>query len=230
MNLESINNNELILLTIDDRDPVSLNKFWIINNEKKEIVYPIDEINNLKFYYESENILRCFEIESLRYLKTYNILNHPITMKPIPNQVFDDIEIINIDKNNLPINMLALDVFQGLINSSVFIDYKLFLSLDKEELLKVHYELKDFWLQNFNQEERTNISQDNIILDKSNRDINNMEYEDIQRYILNQMLLLVNQDIYQYKNMITYIILGSLQVVIHEIRDDYFNFDFSFLH
>ena len=230
MNLESINNNELILLTIDDRDPVSLNKFWIMNNEKKEIVYPIDEINNLKFYYESKNILRCFEIESLRYLKTYNILNHPITMKPIPNQVFDDIEIINIDKNNLPINMLALDVFQGLINSSVFIDYKLFLSLDKEELLKVHYELKDFWLHNFNQEERTNISQDNIILDKSNRDINNMEYEDIQRYILNQMLLLVNQDIYQYKNMITYIILGSLLVVIHEIRDNYFNFDFSFLH
>ena len=55
-----------------------------------------------------------------------------------------------------------------------------------------------------------------------------MEFIDIQRYILNQILLLLNQDNYQYKNMITYIILGGLSVVIHEIRDDYYNFDFSF--
>lgn len=228
MNTEIKNKNELLLESIDDRDPISLNKFWIINNNKKEIIYPLENINNLIFYYESDNILRCFEIESLRYLKTFNIFNHPITRKPIPLDIFDNINIITIDNSNIDIDLLALDAFQGLINSSVFIDYRLFLTLDKTELLKLYYELKDFWIKNFNEEERIIISQNNNILSKTNNNLINMEFIDIQRYILNQIILLLNQDNYQYKNMITYIILGGLSVVIHEIRDDYYNFDFSF--
>lgn len=228
MNFQNKNNNELLLESIDDRDPISLNKFWIINNNNKEIVYPLDNINNLIFYYESENMLRCFEIESLRYLKTFNIFNHPITRNPIPLEIFENINIIDINKNELSIDMLALDVFQGLINSSVFIDYKLYLTLDKNELLKVYYELKDFWIHNFSNEERNIISQNNNILEKNNNILQNMEFIDIQRYILNQMDLLINQDNLQYKNMITYIIVGALSTVIYEIRDDYYNFDFSF--
>lgn len=228
MNILIKNKNELLLESIDDRDPISLNKFWVINNNNKEIVYPLNDINNLIFYYESENILRCFEIESLRYLKTFNIFNHPITRNPIPLEIFENINIINIDKNELAIDMLALDVFQGLINSSIFIDYKLFLTLDKNELVKIYYELKDFWIHNFSQDERNIISQNNNILSKNYNVLKNMEFIDIQRYILNQMDLLINQDNYQYKNMITYIIVGALSSVIHEIRDDYYNFDFSF--
>lgn len=46
---------EKLLECIDDRDPISLSIFWKIKNNKKLIVYPENDFNQLVFYYDNKN-------------------------------------------------------------------------------------------------------------------------------------------------------------------------------
>jgi hypothetical protein len=88
--LDSLNIQELYLLScIDDKDPVSLNNFWIIENNIKKIVH--ENIRNIIFYYDSNNLIRGFEKETLEYLKGYGISKHPVTQEIIPDEVFNKI-------------------------------------------------------------------------------------------------------------------------------------------
>ena len=211
---------ELLNETCDNKDPISQADIWIIENGERKIVYPSSDYDKIKFYYESETILRCFEIESLRFLKTYKINKHPISSKIIPAFIFDDIEIFN--DNHIPINLLCSDVFNIFNDMFIFIDHQLFLSLSKEDLLKFFSEFKSFWINNLSNIIRNEIS--TTVLNSST--LHNCDLIDIQRYLLNQIKFLLEYQ-GEYKFMITNIIIASLAIVIPEVRTEYYDYDFN---
>jgi hypothetical protein len=63
--------------SIDDKDPITLKVFWIIENNKKKVMYK--DTNNLVLYKDSYGFIRCLEKESLEYLKAYKINKHPVS-------------------------------------------------------------------------------------------------------------------------------------------------------
>ena len=145
---------------IDDRDPISMTIFWTENNGMRTIVYPKENIKDLIFYKDKNDRIMCLEKESLIYLKSYNITNHPVTMEPFPENIFDNIKVIDMDKvvEYKSLKEIALDVFQYFSNISIFIDYNWFLQLNQNQLIKFNYEVRDFWLQNFTPEQRSSVS------------------------------------------------------------------------
>jgi hypothetical protein len=213
----------------DDRDPISMNLFWEEVNGNKKIVYPVDNFENLVIYKDSKNLIRCFEIESLKYLKSYNLNTHPISQEIIPLIIFDKIEILDIStiQSDKTIENIALDVFQYFSKISIFINYESFLQLDKSQLFKFNYELKDFWLQNFSNKQRNEISKDTILA-KNQTNMEEDNLENIQRYLLSQLKVLLSCEKEEYKYMINYIIVGALSIVIPEIKEMYPDFSFSF--
>lgn len=221
-----MSNTKKLLVCIDDRDPISMNIFWTESENKRTIIYPKKNIKNLVFYTDSKSKVRCFEKESLQYLKTYKIFNHPVTGEMIPMNLFDNIEIICID-NEKTNEEYALDVFQYFSKISIFIDHHWFLNLNKVQLIKFHYEMKDFWLQNFSEDQKKDINTNPILA----KDANELERDDIntiQLYLLNQMKMMLSCEKDEYKYMINYIIVGALGLVIPDIKDLYPDFAFAF--
>jgi hypothetical protein len=221
--------SKLILECNEDRDIISMNLFWIEINGKRKNVYPLDKLDNIIFYIDSKNIIRGFEKETIKYMKTYNLINHPISNEPIPLYVLSQVNIIDIKEIQATktLENIALDVFQYFSKISIFIDYNLFLDLDKTQLIKFNYELKDFWLQNFSDEQRNKINNSEILM-KTEHNLKDDSLEDIQRYLLSQMEILLKCDIEEYKYMINYILVGALGIVIHQIKEMYPDFIFSF--
>jgi hypothetical protein len=213
----------------DDRDPISMNLFWEEKNGIKKVVYPCKDFNNLIIYRDSKNLIRCFEIESLKYLKTYNLNTHPFSLEEIPSLILDKIEILDISKieKDKTIENLALDIFQYFSKISIFINYESFLHLDKSALFKFNYELRDFWLQNFSTKQRTEISKDTL-LPKDQTSMQEDSLENIQKYLLDQLKVLLSCEKEEYKYMINYIIVGALGIVIPEIKEMYPDFSFCF--
>jgi hypothetical protein len=213
----------------DDRDPISMNLFWEEENGVKKVVYPSNDFNKLIMYRDSKKLIRCFEIESLKYLKTYNITTHPVSCEEIPFEIFDKIEILDISKiqNDKTIENFALDIFQYFSKISIFINYESFLQLDKSALFKFNYELRDFWLQNFSKIQRDEISID-MLLFKDQINMEEDSLENIQKYLLGQLKVLLSCEKEEYKYMINYIIVGALGIVIPEIKEMYPDFSFSF--
>jgi phage pi2 protein 07 len=72
---DKIDINKLYLEnTIDNKDPISLNDLWIEENGKRIIVY--NDINNLVFYKDSQNNVRCFEKESIDEIYACHVVEH----------------------------------------------------------------------------------------------------------------------------------------------------------
>jgi hypothetical protein len=213
----------------EDRDPISLNLFWEEENGIKKIIYPNDNFINLIIYKDSKNIVRCLEIESIKYLKAYQLNTHPISQEIIPSIILDKIEkidIIQIQKDKT-IENIALEIFQYFSKISIFINYESFLQLDKSALFKFNYELKDFWQQNFSNKQRKEICEDTLLY----KDQNSMQednLENIQKYLLEQLKMLLSCEKEEYKYMINYIVVGALGIVIPEIKEMYPDFSFSF--
>ena len=203
-----------------------MNLFWEEENGIKKVVYSDENFNNLIMYRDSKNLIRCFEIESLKYMKTYNLNTHPISQENIPSLIFDKIDTIKI-QNDKTIDNLALDIFQYFSKISIFINYESFLQLDKSALFKFNYELRDFWLQNFSTKQRNEISKDTL-LSKDQSNMQEDSLENIQKYLLDQLKVLLSCEKEEYKYMINYIILGALGIVIPEIKEMYPDFNFSF--
>jgi hypothetical protein len=213
----------------DNCDPISMNVFWEEINKTRVIVYPKEMIKDLVFYMDANKHIKCFEKESLKYLKSYNIMNHPVTGDPLPSNIFDNIDMIDLKQisEDKTIEQYALDTFQYFANISIFIDHNLFLQLDKQKLIKFNYEVRDFWLQNFTPEQRTAISNEEIFV-KQEADLTKNTIEDIQLYLLNQMSALLCCEKEEYKYMINYILIGAMGIVIPSIKMMYPDFDLSF--
>jgi hypothetical protein len=212
----------------DDRDPISMSIFWIEENKIKKIIYPETDLKQLVFYTDSKNLVRCFEKESLRYMKTYGLSKHPITLETIPEHIFENLETIHIIQvEDKSIENFALDIFQKFSNISIYLDYEWFLELDKTKLLKFHNELKDFWRENLSQEQKNQIT-DSELFSISTESLINDSLEDIQKYLLNIIKKLLECELESLKFMINYIILGAFCVVVPKIKELYPDFLFDF--
>ena len=218
--------NQLIN-SYDDKDPISMNIFWTEFNNTKTIVYPLEQADQLVFYTDDKNKLRCLEKESILYLKKYNILNHPITMEPFPSIIFDSIKTMKIVEIKESINDIALNVFQIFTNTSVFIDYKLFIELDKCELLTFNTEIKDIWIQNLTSQQRELIS-NKVLFNKPTSELKTYKLEDLQLYFLDNIKTALECNKEELITMIIYIIIGALGIVIPTIKETYSDVSFSF--
>lgn len=219
--------------SIDNRDPVSLEYFFKIENSKKILLY--ENLDDLILYKEVDSrgnkFVRCLKKDTLVYLKNYNILKHPVSQIDIPQEIMDSIQVPEkFDDLELTIKEKSLQVFQLFINISIFIDFNLYLNLSKSELCKLNYELEDFYYKNLSTSQR-------IIIDKSdgkkifklkNDDLENESLEFIQFYILNQIEAVLKCEEEEVKFMANYIILGGLSLVIDEVKECYESFAFNF--
>lgn len=213
--------------SIDERDPISLNRFYSIEGNKKTLVY--QNVSNLVLYHETDKIIRCFEKESLQYIKTYNIIDHPVSQRKIPDEILKLVKEIKLS-TDITLDEKALQVFQLFTGISIFIDYKKFMDLDMKSLLKLNYELKDFYYQNFTDENRMKIDSSN---GKKFFKLNNSEFEEKNIDKIREYLLVEIENVLSYpdddlKFMINYIVLGGLSLVIDEVKEIYDNFNFSF--
>lgn len=243
--------------SIDERDPVSLEYFYKKNIDKDSgiISYKLlyKDISNLTLYEEidGDNIkIRCFEKESLSSLKTYKINEHPVSKIKIPDHIFDKVTKTKVNRDKLSVKERALQVFQIFSNISIFIDYTLFLNLNKNQLLKLNYEIRDFYYQNFSDEDRqlleyeklkeksdesldsSNLNSENrkkfFNLDSSSSEMKSKDIQYIQYYLLDQIELLIDCKIDKLKYMTNYIALAGLSLVIDEVKESYENFLFNF--
>jgi len=212
----------------DERDPVSLNKFYMVDkNNQKTLVY--QNIENLILYSETDTIVRCFEKESLQHLKTYNILLHPVSQKKIPDDILSSLDDIELP-NKTTVAEKALQVFQLFTNISIFIDYKHFLNLSRSKILKLNYELKEFYYQNISIDDRKKIDNND---GKQYFNYNNSYFDDKDNDYIKIYILTNIENILKYKEddlkfMINYVILGGLSLVIDEVKEVYDDFNYSF--
>lgn len=213
--------------SIDERDPISLIPFYTYKDKKKVLLY--NDISKLIIYRENSNIVRCLEKSSLEYMKAYGIKEHPVSQQKIPDEIFNSIERIKLnDEEN--IKEKALQVFQLFTNISIFIDYEGFLKLDKKEMLTLNYEIKSFYYENLNIDQRSKIDKKNgeSIFYMSNDELSNYDIIYIKNYILDNIKILLECQNDDLKYMINYIILGGLSLVLNEVKEYYDNFNFSF--
>lgn len=213
--------------SVDERDPISLNRFYSIEGNKKTLVY--QNVKNLILYYETDKIIRCFEKESLQYLKTYNMIEHPVSQRRIPDDVLKLVKKIEIS-TEITIDEKALQVFQLFTGISIFIDYKKFMELNINSLLKLNYELKDFYYQNFTNENRIKIDNDNgkKFFKLDNSDLDEKDIDTIRKYLLEEIENVLSYPDDDLKFMINYVVLGGLSLVMDEVKEIYDNFNFSF--
>lgn len=224
--LESVDINGLYInRCINDIDPISLNYLWKGENDKRTIVHT--DLNNIIFYKDKKGNVKFLEKDSVIQLKGYGIKYDPITKEELPDSIFDNIigeKLLNEYEKTL--EQIALDVFQLFINISIFIDYQLFLNLDKTQLIKLNYETSDFFVNNFTKEQQKKISKN--VFKKSKEDIEILNDEEIKLYLLNQFKILLECKVEEYKYMINYIIVGGLGLVIHEVKESYPDYAFAF--
>jgi len=214
-----LNINELYIKEcINDIDPISHAVFWSLENNEKIIKY--ENLDNLIFYKDSSNKIRGFEKSTIEYMKGYNIVNDPITGEKIPDYVFENI-ISNKYLQEKTIDEIAFDIFQLLNNESIFIDHKLFLSLNKQELIKLYHETFEFYNNNLP-------IKINNTFELSRFDLERQNIQYIQNYILENMKILLELNNHELKQMILYIIVGALSLVIPSISENYPHFSFDF--
>jgi hypothetical protein len=215
--------------SVDDKDPITLNIFWKIQNGIKVVVY--ENMNDLIFYKDSHNLLRCFEKETLEYLKAHKISKHPVTQDEIPKEIFELVVEKNLEeeRKQMSVSEKAFEVFQKFSTLSIFIDSEWFLDLDKNKLKKFHYEACSFYKENLSDSQRTNISIDaDKLFNLSDNEIDKLTLEKCQLYMLNNIDILLEVKKEELKYFINYILIGALGIVIPTIRDLYPDFSFSF--
>ena len=167
--------------------------------------------------------------ESLEYMKSYNIKNHPVSQVKIPDYIFENIKCKETNQE-LTLDEKALQVFQLFTNLSIFIDYKKFLSLNKKKLLTFNYETRDFYYQNFSESDRKIIDEKDgkQYFSLQNNELEKKSDDNIKLYLLNQIEQVLSCKDNNLKFMINYILLGGLSIVIEEVKEYYNNFNFSF--
>ena len=213
--------------SVDDKDPISLAIFWVEEEGNKKIIY--SDISSLILYKDSHNLIRCFERETLEYLKAHNINKHPVTLDDIPEYVINKIKAKNLDENKKlqTLNDIAFEIFQKFSSISIFIDSELFMNLDKEKLIKFNYEIKDVYKQNFNHQQLKEIS-NKILFSKSNNELEKMPIDEIKKYLLLEIDVLLSVKKEELKYMCNYILVGTLSIVIPIIKEMYPDFCFTF--
>jgi len=198
---------------INEKDPISLNLFWKEKDGKRIIVH--ENIDDIIFYKDKNNKIRGLEKESIELMKGYKITQDPITKEELPLYIFNDItpklQINEADKTS---HDLSFDVFQLLSNMSIFIDFTLFLELDRIKLLQFYYEIKDLYSKNLNKETKLLI---NKLFKMTKNEVEKLNINDIQIYLLTNIKKVLELN----NNLLSYILVGALSLVIPIIKELY---------
>lgn len=215
--------------SVDDKDPITLAIFWIQDGENKKVMYEYEKKCNLVLYKDSRGLIRCFEKDSLEYMKAHNISKHPISCEEIPKNIFENITAKNLEeeRKDISINDIAFETFQKFSNISIFIDSLWFMDLTKDKLIKFNYEIKDMYYQNFNKSQMKEISE-KLLFTLDNNNLETKDIDEVRKYLLDQMNSILDVKKEELKYMCNYLLVGSLSVVIPQIRDLYPDFCFSF--
>lgn len=213
---------------VDNKDPISQELFWITNknknkNKKEWIFYDIDKL----CFYQDEDELRCFTKESLSYMKKYKIYTHPVSGNRIPEEIFSKVNAIE-DKKISNLEEKSKIVFQKLTHHSIFINSEDYDSLNSTKFKKLVYEMKSFYYENLDEDNRK-------IIDKKNgRELFKKDLEDFENldnykiYILDNIDLMIDNSNDTLRIFIFYIIIGALGLVIPKIKEDYPDYSFNF--
>ena len=209
---------------VDNKDPVSQELFWIKNNDKKEWIY--NDIDKLCFY-EDEEKIRCFTKESLSYMKKYKIFTHPVTGNRIPEEIFSKINEVE-EKKISNLEERSKITFQKLTHHSIFINSEDYDKLNLTKFEKLVYEMKSFYYENLDDENRKIIDKKNgrELFKKDLEDLENLENYKI--YILDNIDLMIDNSNETLRIFVFYIIIGALGLVIPKIKEDYPDYSFNF--
>ena len=198
---------------INEKDPISLNVFWTEENGKRIIVYK--NVDNIIFYKDKNNKIRGLEKETIELMKGYKMTQDPVTKEELPLDIFNDITPkLQINEEDKSAYDLAFDVFQLLSNMSVFIDFTLFLELDKIKLLQFYYEIKDLYSKNLNKETKLLI---NKLFKLTKVEVEKLNINNIQTYLLSNIKKVLELN----NNLLSYILVGALSLVIPIIKELY---------
>ena len=203
--------------SIEDRDPISLEIFWIEEKGIKKMIYK--NLNDLYIYREN-NIVHCFELSSLQYMKQYNIYYHPITMDTLPQYIFDNITI-NIIEKQISIENKAKNIFNLLSNISIFIDSIHFLKLKDKMVDKLYYETYSFYQENIIEITKLEVNTFNI------KPCEFYKKQNKYNIILDCYYQLLTTNIENIKYMVCYIIVGGLSTVIPVVKKLYPDISYS---
>ncbi len=202
-------NGLCVIDSIEDRDPISLEIFWIEKNGIKEIVY--ENINDLILYKE-DNIIHCFEKNTIKYMKQNNLLNHPITMKPIPQNILN---MFPIEQPKITLDSIAMNIFTKFTEHSVFIDYTEFINLGSDMMNKLYYETQEFYNYNIPHEHLINIKS----FEMNKIEFNNMNLNKRKKYILECYEKLLNYNDIQH--LCICIMVGGLGIILESVKENY---------
>lgn len=198
---------------INEKDPISLNVFWTEENGKRIIVHK--NIDDIIFYKDKNNKIRGLEKESIELMKGYKMTQDPITKEELPLDIFDNINPkLQINEADKSAYDLAFDVFQLLSKMSIFIDFTLFLELDKIKLLQFYYEIKDLYNKNLNKETKLLI---NKLFKLTKNEAEKLNINNIQIYLLSNIKKVLELN----NNLLSYILVGALSLVIPIIKELY---------
>ena len=233
------------LESFDNKDPISQEDIWVIDDESKikKASYEIPSFQ-LFSYLDSEEKIRCFNIESFMTLIDNNCTKHPITGLEIDTSVNENAKKMYqiLKENNIiqdvsdtrseekKISDYAFSVFQKFSLISIFVDHEWFLKLSEKELDKLYYESSDFYNQNVD-------SNNKKIMVPPDGNAFPLTCNEFNQLILNKkkMELLENIDKVisssedeGMKTLGKYLMLGGLGVVCKEIREKYPDFVYGF--
>ena len=198
---------------INEKDPISLNVFWKEENGKRIIVH--ENIDDIIFYKDKNNKIRGLEKESIELMKGYKMTYDPVTKEELPLEIFNDINAkLQINEDDKTSQDLSFDVFQLLSNMSIFIDFTLFLELDKNKLLQFYYEIKDLYNKNLNKETKLLI---NKLFKMTKNEVEKLNINNIQIYLLTNIKKVLEFN----NNLLSYILVGALSLVIPIIKELY---------
>jgi hypothetical protein len=232
----------------DNKDMISQEDIWVLLDGEKK---PSDDIPKYKLfsYTDSNKMVRCFNIESIKgFIDNNHKIVHPITKEDIDDKdinrakemikILQDSNILEkkVDDNVLTeqkIKNMAFNIFQKFSLMSIFIDSEWFLSLNTDNLLKLNYELKDFYDNNVDDEsKKIMVPNDGNAFQYSKEELNsktNKSHLEIQNYLLINIdkVISASED-EAMKNLGNYLMIGGLAVVCPEIRKCYPDFVYSF--
>lgn len=231
------------LKSCDNKDPISQEDIWCLSNTEKTVCSDIPSIK-LFSYLDSEDKIRCFNIESIITLINTDCIKHPITGLEIDSKSIDNAKNMYtiLKENNIiieeednrtiekKISDYAFSVFQKFSLISVFIEHEWFLKLNDSKLDKLYYETSDFYFQNVSLEnKKIMVPPDGKAFVMSRKDFEKIDLNEKRKYILENIDKIISSSKDEgMKTLGYYLMIGGLGVVCKEIREKYPDFAYGF--
>ena len=233
------------LKSFDNKDPISQEDIWenSLENNKKIIS---DDIPSIKLfsYLDTEDKIRCFNIESFMNLIESDCCTHPITGLPINQETIDNakkmFEILKENKiikeeedlrtEEQKISDYAFTVFQKFSLISIFIEHQWFIKMNESELDKLYYESADFFHQNVDAtNKKIMVPPDGKAFSKKVNDFKSFNFNKKQMYLLENIDMVISSSEDEgMKTLGKYLMIGGLGVVCKEVREKYPDFAYGF--